>query len=211
MGQASGAGGGQERRKAATRAKILRAADQLFDERGYSAASIEDIALTARVAPRTIYVHFPTKAAIMLAYFDDWMDAFIAQIMLRPVDEAVIEAITASLAAMNEAGWVERVENAERPVHPLVEQLGEGDPGVAGHVLQRWMREMERLREDASVRGGYPPGAPEPSARALAVFTGWIAAMFAARDAETRQVAAAEATGASQALELLALVIGGSL
>ena len=88
---ASSSGGRQDRRKAATRAKILAAAEELFDDRGYADTSIEDISESADVAVRTIYMHFPTKAAIMLAYFDRWVDAFSLEVQHRPVSEPVVE------------------------------------------------------------------------------------------------------------------------
>ena len=60
------------RRKAATRAKITQAANQLFSVKGYQETSVEDISELADVAVRTIYMHFPSKAAILLDHFDEW-------------------------------------------------------------------------------------------------------------------------------------------
>ena len=90
-------GNRQDRRKAATRAKILDAAERLFGERGYADTSIEDISNLADVAVRTIYMHFPTKAAIMLAAFDARVDVFVGAILERPVDVPVAASIGAAL------------------------------------------------------------------------------------------------------------------
>jgi TetR/AcrR family transcriptional regulator, regulator of cefoperazone and chloramphenicol sensitivity len=54
---------------AATRVEILRAARQLFAERGYSQTSMADIAEEAGVSPPTIYASVGPKAAIVLALF----------------------------------------------------------------------------------------------------------------------------------------------
>ena len=179
-----GPGGRQDRRKAATRAKILAAAEKLFDERGYAETSIEAISDMADVAVRTIYAHFPTKAAIMLAYFDQWVDAFSLEIQHRPLSESVADSVREALLSMERAGWVDRVENDSTRVHPVSEHLNSGTPDIAGHVLQRWMREMTVLAKDARERGDYPDGSLEPQARATAVFASWIAAMSVAHQRE---------------------------
>lgn len=207
----SQSGGRQERRKAATRAKILDAAEQLFGEQGYAETSIEQISELADVAVRTIYMHFPTKAAIMLAYFDSWIDAFSQEIRQRPVDEPVVDTVREALQAMIDHGWVDKVENQAEHVHPISEHLASGSPDISGHILQRWMGEMEVLTTDAQARGAYPDGSLEPQARATAIFASWFAAMFAAR---RRRLAEAEVTFEqvdSAGLRVLALITGGSL
>ncbi|MGB4779515.1 TetR/AcrR family transcriptional regulator [Microbacterium sp.] len=199
----------QERRKAATRAKIQTAAEQLFAQKGYAATSIDDISVAADVAMRTIYVHFPSKAAIMLAYFDDWMDAFIAEILRRPVDEPVVTTVREALAAMNEAGWVDRVENDDIRVHPLVEHLDSGAPAIAGHVLQRWMHEVARIAADTRARGDVPDASLTPQARGVAVFAAWIGAMTAARSRERGEPLSA--SGSGNGLDILTALTGGGL
>lgn len=171
----------QARRKAATRAKILDAAEQLFGAQGYANTSIEEISELADVAIRTIYMHFPTKAAMMLAYFDAWTDAFSEQVRRRPLDERVVDTVRESLFAMAADGWVEKLENEALHVHPIAEHLVSGSPDIAGHILQRWMLEMGVIAKDAWERGDYPEGSLEPQARATAIFAAWISAMFAAR------------------------------
>ncbi|CAM3323320.1 TetR/AcrR family transcriptional regulator [Nocardioides dubius] len=172
----------QERRKAQTRARIVAAADQLFQERGYVETSIEEIATAADVAVRTIYLHFESKAAIMLSYFDEWTDAFIAAVRERPVDEPVRDAVAAALRAMGDAGWADRVEGGDARPHPLVEYIGSGPVDIAGHVLHRWMNALSTLTDDAAARMGGSGPAIDPHARAVSVFLVWISAMSAARE-----------------------------
>jgi AcrR family transcriptional regulator len=210
------AGTRQDRRKAATRAKILSAAESLFSAQGYSATSIEEISTAADVAVRTIYIHFPSKAAIMLAYFDDWMDAFVAEILRRPGDEPVVETVREALRVMTEAGWADRVETAEGGVHPLVEQLGPtGSPDIAGYVLQRWVTEMDRIADDAARRGGFADGSLGAQARAVVIFAAWIGALWtaggSARAAEQGRALPPHATGNSLGLGILGLITGGDL
>lgn len=174
-----------ERRKAETRRRIVAAANELFAERGYLETSVEDIADRADVAVRTIYTHFPSKAAILLDYFDRWLTALVDGILARPVDEPVAAAVEASLAAMVQDGWTDRDYGDLENSPPSALGLVDGPPEVAGHMMHAWMRAQYRIASDASERGGFPPGAVEPQARAAAVFAaalGPIAAASAALD-----------------------------
>lgn len=47
-----------------TRARLLRAAEEVFGERGYHEASIAEMTQRAGIALGTFYVHFPSKKAI---------------------------------------------------------------------------------------------------------------------------------------------------
>jgi AcrR family transcriptional regulator len=49
---------------------IVLAGLQLFTRYGYRKTSIDDIALAARVAKRTVYLHFENKAAVFLAILE---------------------------------------------------------------------------------------------------------------------------------------------
>ncbi|MFV0432898.1 MAG: TetR/AcrR family transcriptional regulator [Leucobacter sp.] len=201
----------QERRKAATRAKILDAAERLFGERGYADTSIEDISEAADVAVRTIYTHFPSKAAIMLAAFDSWVDTFVAAVLERPVDEPVADTVREALRAVEAAGWADHPEDRDTPVHPMVGHLHSGAPDIAGHVMQRWMREMDRIARDAIERGDYEPGSLEPQARAVAMFAAWISALSAAGGRERGRELPEGATGHGIGIEVLGLIASGSI
>jgi AcrR family transcriptional regulator len=57
----------RERKSARTRDAIERAAAELALERGYDHTTVDEIAERADVAPRTIYVRYPTKEAILFS------------------------------------------------------------------------------------------------------------------------------------------------
>ena len=53
-----------------TRARIFRAAQTMFHERGFEAATMRDIAERAGVATGAAYYYFDSKNAIVLAFYD---------------------------------------------------------------------------------------------------------------------------------------------
>jgi AcrR family transcriptional regulator len=53
-------------RRAETEHRLVGSASTLFVERGYAATTLADVAAHADIAPRTLYLHFPTKAALLL-------------------------------------------------------------------------------------------------------------------------------------------------
>ncbi len=59
-----------DRRGGATRQRIMTEASRLFAEQGYDATTVEAIANGAGIAAPTIYRHYPTKYAVLLAVTD---------------------------------------------------------------------------------------------------------------------------------------------
>ena len=57
-----------ERKKEATRKKIISTAIELFNSQGYDQTTVEQIAEEADVARGTIFNHFPVKEAMILGY-----------------------------------------------------------------------------------------------------------------------------------------------
>jgi AcrR family transcriptional regulator len=60
----------QAERREKTTASIVKAARRIFGERGFAAATMDDIATGARVAKGAVYHHFPTKEAVFEAVFE---------------------------------------------------------------------------------------------------------------------------------------------
>ncbi len=175
---------GFERRKANTRRKITVASEVLFRTQGYHATSIEEIAEAAHVAPRTVYLRFGSKAGVLLAYFDEWLDEFVRQLLDRPVGERPDEQVARALRAMTDAGWDD--DSTAGPVealHPIVEFIGSGNAEVAGHVMQRWTQAQDALTVGFRERDGHSRDSFVPRIQAAAVFAAWMATILAFRDA----------------------------
>ncbi len=62
-----------QQRSEETRARLLQAAQKKFSESGYEAASVDEICAEAGVSKGAFYHHFPSKQAVFLALFEDWL------------------------------------------------------------------------------------------------------------------------------------------
>ncbi|MGB9375557.1 MAG: helix-turn-helix domain-containing protein, partial [Jiangellales bacterium] len=60
------------------RAQLLDAAKDVFVERGYHAAAMDEIAIRAGVSKPVLYQHFPGKLDLYLALLDVSIDEFVA-------------------------------------------------------------------------------------------------------------------------------------
>jgi AcrR family transcriptional regulator len=65
------------------RALIERAASQLIAERGYDAASLEEIAAAAGISKSVLYDHFPSKAELQISLLNENSDALMAFVAER--------------------------------------------------------------------------------------------------------------------------------
>lgn len=88
-----------------TRDEILEAAAQIFREKGFHAASMQDIAQAVNLQKASLYHHVSSKQEILLAILDRALDLLIEiiePISLQPLmpDEKLRQAICAYLGAM---------------------------------------------------------------------------------------------------------------
>jgi AcrR family transcriptional regulator len=115
-----------------SRNRLLDAAVEVFAERGYERATIDEIAAAAGLSKGTLYWHFPSKAALFQALLEDRID--------RPVRE-VME--------------VTRTAPAERPTAP---EVGAGIARLLTQeptVVRLWQEYWAAAVRDADVRERY--------------------------------------------------------
>ncbi|WP_457028985.1 TetR/AcrR family transcriptional regulator [Kitasatospora sp. P5_F3] len=83
----------RERSKARRREAIVRAAYELFAERGFEATTIADIAEAAEVSPRTVTLYFPSKLELALAQFESFTDRLAGALRERPEGWTILDAL----------------------------------------------------------------------------------------------------------------------
>lgn len=70
----------RERQREERAALILEAAQQIFSEKGYVEASIDEIAARTGIAKGTVYLHFASKEELVVALFEQQFKQFLQQI-----------------------------------------------------------------------------------------------------------------------------------
>ena len=83
----------RERKKAATRRRLMRIALLLFEERGFHETTVEDVAAASEVAPRTFFRYFPTKVDVLFADHDDLVALLRDTLAARAPDESIVRAV----------------------------------------------------------------------------------------------------------------------
>lgn len=98
------AGGLRARKKQRTKEAIQREALRLFQERGYDATTIEQIAEAVDISPSTFFNYFPTKEDVVVSdpYDPMMMAAFRARPGDEPLTTVIRRALTEDLAAVFE-------------------------------------------------------------------------------------------------------------
>ena len=105
----------------ATRARIARAARDLFAQRGYQATTMSQIAASAGVAVQTVHFVFHTKADLLREVVDravrgdvgdpeqqDWFRLLAGQADGRAALAVIVENVTPILARVAPVAWVMR-------------------------------------------------------------------------------------------------------
>jgi AcrR family transcriptional regulator len=172
-----------ERRKAATRQRIVDAASELFWTKGYDATSIHEIAERADIAAGTLYLHFSGKADVAVVQFQGWMLDFVATLEARPLEEMPDEMLAAALQTLGDQGYTsgQRLrDDAGRPVPSVVMGVlfTEDSQGIAGRVYQVVIEAEQALSALFGRRLGYPPGSIEPQIIASAFIAAWRVAVY---------------------------------
>jgi AcrR family transcriptional regulator len=79
-------------------AELERVALRLFETRGFSGVTVEDIASDAEISVRTFYRYFPTKEDVLQVHIDKRTAALRAALAARPEDEAPLQSVRLALA-----------------------------------------------------------------------------------------------------------------
>jgi AcrR family transcriptional regulator len=184
---------------AQTRAALVAAGRVLFGRRGFAATSVEDVAREARVTTGALYHHFPGKAALFEAVFEQ------VHVELLMASAQAADGLAQGTVAWFTAGFDAFLDKV---LEPDVQQIVITDaPAVLG--LARFTELDERYAytaiadglRAAAAAGGRRADDPETLARLL-LGTLTRAGMLIASSADPR--AARDATAAS-----LRTLIGG--
>ncbi|MGK5640195.1 TetR/AcrR family transcriptional regulator [Streptomyces sp. URMC 126] len=109
----------RERKKLRTRQALIDTALELFTDRGFDGATLDELCDAVEVSKRTFFRYFTSKEDVAMAPTQDLWAAFLDDLETRePSGELVLELLRASLLAalerMTDAGWARRVRLSRR-------------------------------------------------------------------------------------------------
>ena len=168
-----------------TRGRILDAAADEFQHRGYHATSMHDIMRIARVPGGSVYHYFPTKKSLALAVIAERVSASLAETWLEPLRKApsasqgilsVFDAVARSISDRAVLGC---------PVTNLALELSLADPDFQ-HALRaafdRWEKAIaDRLRAEQAGRKQKTIDAAGLATLVVAIFSGAMSLAKAAQ------------------------------
>lgn len=156
--------------------KILRAAVEIFSEKGFAASSTSEIAQKAGVAEGTIFRHYKTKKDLLISIVAPMMTKLIAPFMLKTFNN-VLDVPYAKYEdflrafANNRKEFVKKYLSVikiliqEIPFHPeLKEQFKQS---VGTKVLERVLKVVEHFQAEGSIIAIPPYSVIRMSASAL--------------------------------------------
>lgn len=164
--------------------RMMEAAIDAFAERGYHATTTRDIATRVGLSPAALYVHFPSKQALLTQ-------------ISRLGHEAALELVTSSLAGIDDpsdglravvgefTAWNARHYQVARVVQAELAALADADRrAVIG--LRQQIERLVQHRIEAGVRTGQMRVShPRAVARALLSLSVDVARWYDPRDGET--------------------------
>jgi AcrR family transcriptional regulator len=150
-------------RVAETEERILAAARELFVRDGYAATTLTAVADAARVAHRTVYVRFGTKAELLKRVVDvavvgdtqdvdlqsrDWYQAALTA---PTIDERIGLLADGSAALMARAGDMFAVAQQAEPVEPLIAEAARAGRAATRDSLRQFFTQS---RDDGLLPAG---------------------------------------------------------
>ncbi|HEY4811071.1 MAG TPA: TetR family transcriptional regulator [Solirubrobacteraceae bacterium] len=112
--------------QAQTRARLIEAATKVFAQRGFQAASVEEIAEEAGYSHGAVYSNFDGKGELFLAVFEDYMAERVrelAETQAALPDDAALEDRARALADQ----WMDRLARDRQSLTLHVEFLAHAD------------------------------------------------------------------------------------
>ena len=156
----------------ATRAALLAAAERVFADRGYAAASVDAIVETAGLSKGTFYWHFKSKDDLLFALLEERIDRPLREWMER------LESAPPDVDLAPEASrWFAELLQRERDALLLEQEywaLAARDPKLRARYARRQARLRATLARALEARNRHL-GAPALSTPAEEVATAYLA------------------------------------
>jgi len=148
--------GRRERKKQRTREALIDAAFQLFQEKGFEATTVEEIADAVDVSSRTFFRYFASKEDVVLTFQDEQFATMLEELSARPADEPVMTALRH--AAVDVVRACEEGDYGFDPRHFVcIQRLMETSPAVFGRSLEHGQKKQVEVTRVIAERMGVDP------------------------------------------------------
>ena len=127
----------RDRKTKETRARIADTALDLFVKQGYVETTFDQIARAADISRRTLFLHFPNKAAMLFDHLVGRREAAIQRLRGRPKSEAILVSLHAVLRELCEEGYDRRLLRQIRTVLDAEPEIAATQLSLASQTFQR--------------------------------------------------------------------------
>lgn len=157
----------RERKKRRTRATLAGNAQRMFRERGFDRVTVAEIAESADVSVKTLFVYFASKEDLVFADEFDLLDQIRERLARRAAGTTAGDAVRA--LAHELAGHTE--DDAEGVV-AFARLIGD-NPALHSRLQLMWEAYERALAETLAVENGTDPLDPRTRAAAAMLITPW--------------------------------------
>jgi AcrR family transcriptional regulator len=160
---------GRRRRKAARPAELIDAAVEVFAEKGFAAARLEDVARRAGVSKGTAYLYFPNKEALFKAAIQE---VVVRRIAVGERDVEEWQGPTAALLRRVLEEWAKVIRSRQGGLLKLILAEARNFPELAAwyhqEVAERGHRLFCAILSRGIARGEFRPVDVEATAHVIA-------------------------------------------
>jgi AcrR family transcriptional regulator len=158
----------QQQRAEETRARILQAGLESFAQNGYDATGVAEICRRASVTKGGFYHHFPSKQALFLALFEQWLAVLDGQLAAFHAEAENVPEGLREMAGM--IGQVFEVASGQLPMFLDFWSKAAHDPDVWKEIIapyRRYQTFFAEVIQQGIDEGTLRPIAPETAAQTL--------------------------------------------
>lgn len=145
--------GRRERKKLRTREALVDAAFTLFQEKGFEATTVEEIADAVDVSSRTFFRYFASKEEVALGFQEEQRLAMMKVLAERPADEPVVTALRRAIVSV-----VQECEHGGGGFDPerfgCIQELMASSPALLAGSLEHSQKKQYELTQIIADRMG---------------------------------------------------------
>jgi AcrR family transcriptional regulator len=156
QGCAEPTAGRRERKKQRTREALIDAAFRLFQQKGFEATTVEEIADEVDVSSRTFFRYFASKEDVVLTFQEEQFATMLETLAARPAEEPLMTALRHAAVSVLRA-----CEDGEFGFDPerfgCIQEMMESSPAVFGRSLEHGQKKQTEITRVIAERMGVDP------------------------------------------------------